>query len=84
MPNNPTVKKITEEWLKEHGYSGLFSDYCGCELDDLMPCGGWNEGLDRCKAGYVHHCEGDCPECYRSEYCEMDYEFSNMYVCGEK
>lgn len=44
-----TVLEIIVEYLKEHGYDGLYSDNCGCELDDLMPCGSCAEN---CKAGY--------------------------------
>jgi len=82
--NNPTVKQIIEKWLKANNYTGLFNEDCGCELDDLMPCAGWDSGLDLCRAGYKHLCDGGCEECYRNEYCDMDFEFSNMYISGEK
>jgi hypothetical protein len=35
------VKEIIKNYLKEHGYDGLWSDqgdYCGCQVDDLCPC----------------------------------------------
>jgi hypothetical protein len=57
-----TVKQIVAEWLKEHGYDGLYNwgHYCGCEcgckLDDLMPCG---EGFSNCQAGVRIKCS-DC------------------------
>lgn len=82
--NNPIVKTIVEEWIRKNGYTGLFCEECGCEIDDLMPCAGWDSGLDRCRAGYKHTCEGNCEDCYRSDYCEMDFEFSNWYITGEK
>ena len=44
-----TVKKIVENYLRENGYEGLYSEECGCYLDDLMPCG---ECCDNCEAGY--------------------------------
>ena len=43
------VKQIVTEWLKEHGYDGLYNDDCGCVLDDLMPC---EDCCDGCEAGY--------------------------------
>jgi hypothetical protein len=57
---NPEVKEIVRQWLKEHGYDGLYStaydeDGCGCELDDLFPCDGGSFSLCSlpcCRAGY--------------------------------
>jgi len=44
------VKEILIEWLKEHGYDGLYDsgNDCACQLSDLCPCdcGPW-----MCKAG---------------------------------
>jgi len=47
-----TVKEIVAEWLKCHGFDGLFSEggECACELSDLMPCD--SEGCEKCVAGY--------------------------------
>lgn len=45
------------EKLRGDGYDGLCSDRCGCELDDLMPCG--KSGLF-CEPGYRHECKS-CP-----------------------
>lgn len=47
----PTVIEITREYLKANGYDGLVrSDYeCGCNIEDLMPCGECEGG---CEAGY--------------------------------
>lgn len=47
-----TVKEIVAEWLKSHGYDGLFAEggECACELADLMPCDA--EGCETCIAGY--------------------------------
>ena len=47
------------EYLKFNGYDGLYCDECGCELSDLMPCGG--EWAIDCVAGYKHDgCTEDC------------------------
>jgi len=51
----PTVKEIVAEYLKAHGYDGLYADDCGCLLeDDLMPCG--LERIDGCRPGYKRPC----------------------------
>ncbi len=50
-----TVKEILIEWLKEHGYSGLWNeDECGCGIDDFMPCG---ESPENCQPGYRVPCD---------------------------
>jgi hypothetical protein len=36
------VREIVIAHLKAGGFDGLCVDECGCELDDLMPCGGCN------------------------------------------
>ena len=66
---NPTVLEITEAYLKEHGYDGLYCEDwpCGCRIGDLAPCGRLNE---ECCAGYAQP-GGDigptytirCPQC---------------------
>ena len=60
------VRAIVAEWLKANGYDGLYTDNCGCEVDDLMPCA--NDGSANCRAGYKIPCrpetcpaDGDCP-----------------------
>ncbi|HUU97493.1 MAG TPA: hypothetical protein VM487_17290 [Phycisphaerae bacterium] len=55
----PAVQEIVAEWLKQHGYDGLYLDDCFCgSLVDLMPC---CEPSPRCKPGYRCWCpeEGD-------------------------
>lgn len=63
MNNNLTVRTILAEWLKANGYDGLCNPWaeCGCEVDDLMPCGG--EGCDGCVAGYRIECPGGECDC---------------------
>lgn len=78
------VQKIVETWLKANGYDGLFCDYCSCEVEDLMPCSGDISGLNTCEAGYKQYCDGNCPDCDRNDYCEMDPELCDWYMTGEK
>ncbi len=33
-----TVYEIVEKYLFDNDYDGLYTDDCGCLLDDLMPC----------------------------------------------
>ena len=57
------LKEIVAEWLKEHGYDGLYCETsCGCKIDDLMPCD--EPGTD-CQPGYIVPCPGP-------ERCEAD------------
>lgn len=55
------VKKIVKKYLEDNGYDGLYSDECGCKLDDLGPC---ILGVDmiNCQAGYISPCDPEtCP-----------------------
>ena len=56
------VKMILEDWLKLHGYDGLYSAdcECSCGVTDLCPCDA--EGIASCQAGYLIPCPGE-PEC---------------------
>ena len=75
-----SVQKIVEHWLKSNNYTGLYCEECGCEIDDLMPCAGFNSGIDRCNAGYKVHCDTNCSDCHRNEWCDMDPEFADWYI----
>ena len=56
-----TVKEIVKEYLLANGYEGLYTDECGCETEDLMPCY-CCEGSDGCEAGYKTDCDPNtCP-----------------------
>jgi hypothetical protein len=65
------VKEIVEKYLRDNKFDGLFTDGCGCVVDDLAPCGNIRK---KCKAGYKGLCtcgdwfisgsgEGKCPSC---------------------
>ena len=44
------VREILAAWLREHGYDGLYTEDCGCQIDGLCPCGEYDLG---CEAGYL-------------------------------
>ena len=55
-----TVIELVADCIKKGGYDGLYDEHgeCSCELDDLAPCGGLQNG---CTMGYVYWCEdADC------------------------
>ena len=48
------LRELLKAQLKSQGFDGLYyGSYgnCGCEIDDLMPCGGPSLS---CTAGYKH------------------------------
>ncbi len=51
------VVEIIEAYLRANGFDGLYTDDCGCQLGDLMPCDG---GVGECCPGYRQPC--DCGE----------------------
>ena len=62
-----TVKEIIKEYLKTNGYGGLYSGFCGCEMEDLFPCG---EYCGQCEPGYkvlVPEDEREYDECLWDE-----------------
>ena len=53
----PCVGTILADWLKSHGYDGLYQAGvfgCCCELSDLAPCD--NPDPINCHAGYKSPC----------------------------
>ena len=64
------LKEIAKEWLTQHLYHGLFTDDCGCEVDDLMPCGSPSEN---CEPGYKLDCN-----------CGDDHDFHIGIYRGDK
>lgn len=51
MDKNPDIEDIIADWLKEHGYDGLYNEECACPLDDLYPC--YGGPCYDCQAGYA-------------------------------
>jgi len=51
------VHKIVRNYLKDNGYSGLYYDDCGCEVDNLFPC---DAPCALCKPGYKVMCTENC------------------------
>lgn len=49
------VEKIVKKYLEDNNYDGLYyGEICGCELDNLFPCG--KSGYS-CEPGYKHPCD---------------------------
>lgn len=56
-----TVKEVLIEYLKKHGYDGLYCDECACLFDDLAPCCPEN-WITKCEPGYKQPCPPECSE----------------------
>jgi hypothetical protein len=71
-----TVKEIIVKYLKENGFDGLYSDNCGCLVNDLMPCSDY--GIDLCEAGVkkdCHNCENIKEPDGSGNICAEDFDF---------
>ena len=74
-----TVKEIVMKYLKDNGFDGLYSEDCGCLVDDLIPC---SSDAEYCEAGV----KKNCSECENNlaiderHNCADDYDF----CLGEK
>lgn len=55
-PTNPTIREIVKAFLVQHGYDGLWCEWCACNLDDLFPCDECPG--DDCQAGHIVPCPG--------------------------
>jgi hypothetical protein len=63
-----TVKEIVIDYLKSNGYDGLYSNDCGCVIDDLCPCSGYGS-MDMCEPGIKKDCKKCEDECESGEFC---------------
>lgn len=62
------LMKIVKDGLIANGCDGLFvEDLCACKLDDLAPCGEFNE---HCCQGVLIDIES-CPNCTPSAPCDF-------------
>ena len=70
------VKQILTTWLRERGYEGLFyaGFECGCEVNDLMPCGVYQR---ECQPGFKTPC--DC-----GEDCEWHISGDRQYTAAAR
>ena len=57
LSNIYSYEEMVQEWLFDNDYDGLYRDECGCDKDDLMPCG---EDMTDCKPAYASKCDGKC------------------------
>lgn len=51
-----SLEQVREK-LKKNGFTGLYDYACGCDIDDLAPCGMLQEGeeyINDCHPGYAH------------------------------
>lgn len=95
MANLPNLYDIVPDWLKRHGFEGLYNEFmgCGCGVDDIMPCHCPDPVF--CEAGYEICC-GKCDEIGTCVYykgvlewadCTPDDRpdhvyYSSKYPCG--
>jgi len=73
MGDKMTVKEIIFDWLKNHGYDGLYEEKgcCGCCLADFMPCDE-DGGILDCEPGYLDDKgDDDAPYYIRKEKPEV-------------
>ena len=72
-----SVREIVENYLREHGYTGLCNYECGCPLGGLMPC--YDLNIEECCAGYANDCE-NCAVRESEEGCMYyDAEYDVLY-----
>jgi hypothetical protein len=82
MTKPKTVLEIVRQYLKTNGYDGLYNEdgQCACLLDDLHPCGEYND-ISECSPGYKYVCDGkNC----NVDVCEPERGQDNWHVGATK
>ena len=81
MKKQKTCIEIVRSYLKRYGYSGLYNPQanCGCEIDDLVPCG---ENFESCIPGYKYKCNCTKEEHYWhiSPYKDKSKRIKDFYI----
>lgn len=56
------LKELVADWLKTHGYDGLYHENpeCACLCEELMPC---DEPGTSCRPGIKVPCDGSLENC---------------------
>jgi hypothetical protein len=72
-----TVKEIVADYLKKNGYDGLCRDWCGCGLDDIMPCS--DEIRHNCRPAYAK--TQKCSECDSYDSCDCADSSETKKTC---
>ena len=72
-----TAREILYLYLLEHGYDGLCSGECGCDLNDLCACCG--ECSAYCHPAYKFDCDRCLRATDRENTCESS-EFGEGYM----
>jgi len=78
MNANESIREIVRGFLLSFGYQGLYSNGCGCRLEDFMPCEEPN--VYECKAGYSNN----CGECLDKDDCGDRPILGDVFVGPEK
>ena len=73
------VREIVEEYLKANGYDGLYSEGCGCQASDLMPC---DMPCEDCQPGYKVPCDPKTCPAYGD--CEWHIEPKQLHIRNDK
>ena len=69
------ISDLIREYAKEHGYTGLCGNECGCDIDDDI-CVLESGNLTECEFGY----RNECYLCAKRDTCEdWDGDYDILY-----
>lgn len=68
------IKDIIIEYMTKNGYDALYSDECGCHINDLFPC---CEMQGDCRTGYAN----ECSTCAKRELCPVTGCLDHDFLC---